>query len=135
LEKRRVTSTRICSTKDEREDQVNLSTIQGDRVWLEGTNLKIGYNKKITTKREGPFPILEVLGPVNYQLKLPEKWRMKNMFHASLLTPYNENEIHGPNYPRPPLEIIDGEEEWEIERIVGHKKNKELTVSRQMARI
>ena len=94
---------------------------KGDKVWLEGTNLKLGYNKKITTKREGPFAITEVLGPVNYALKLPLKWTMRNNFHAVLLTPYVENTIHGENYPRPPPDIIDGEQEWEVERIIGHK--------------
>ena len=39
---------------------------KGDRVWLEGTNLRLGYNKKITTKQEGLFDITEVCGPVNY---------------------------------------------------------------------
>ena len=67
---------------------------KGQKVWLEGRNLALGYNKKITTKREGPFEILEVYPPVNYKLKLPEKWRMYNMFHASLLTPYCENKVH-----------------------------------------
>jgi len=38
-------------------------------------NLSLSYNKKITTKREGPFLITEVLGPVNYRLKLPDKWK------------------------------------------------------------
>jgi len=72
---------------------------KGDRVWLEGTNLKLGYNKMITTKREGPFKITEVLGPVNYRLKLPERWWMVNIFHASLLTPYQDKEVHEENFP------------------------------------
>ena len=103
---------------------------KGDRVWLEGTNLKLGYNKKITTKREGPFKITEVLGPVNYRLQLPEKWRMVNIFHASLLTPYQENEVHGENFSRPSPDIIEGEPEWEIERIIGHsgKKNRKYHI-------
>jgi len=97
---------------------------KGDKVWLEGTNLKLGYNKKITTKREGPFTITEVLGPVNYRLKLPDKWRMRNIFHAVLLTPYEENGIYGENFPQPSPDVIDGEREWEIERIIGHKGSK-----------
>jgi len=71
---------------------------KGDKVWLEGTNLKLGYIKKITTKREGPFMITEILGPVNYRLKLPDKWRMHDNFHATLLMPYTENTVHGENY-------------------------------------
>ena len=93
---------------------------KGDRVWLEGTNLRLGLNKKITTKREGPFVITEVCGPVNFRLRLPEKWKITNIFHASLLTPYQENETYGENYPNPPPDVIEGQEEWEIERIISH---------------
>jgi hypothetical protein len=97
---------------------------EGQKVWLEGTNLRLGYNKKITTKREGPFKIKKVLGPVNYQLELPRNWKIHNGFHASLLTPYTENHIYGENFPRPSPDIINGEEEWEIECIMGHKGTK-----------
>src|ERR1700689_5127355 len=38
---------------------------KGDKVWLEGRNLKLGYNKKITTKCEGPFEITGVLPPTH----------------------------------------------------------------------
>ena len=93
---------------------------KGQLVWLEARNLKLRYNKKIATKREGPFEILEVLGPVNYRLKLPPHWKMYNTFHAVLLTPYTENDIHGPAYPKPPADIIDREPEWEVDRIIKH---------------
>ena len=43
------------------------------------------------------------------------------MFHASLLTPYKENDIHGPNFPEPPPDLINEEEEYEIERILKHR--------------
>src|SRR5260370_4113814 len=98
---------------------------KGDKVWLEGTNLNLGYNKKITTKREGPFKVTEVMGSVNYRLKLPPKWQIMNNFHACLLTPYHENATHGDNFPQPPPDLIDGQEEWEIERIVGHSGRKD----------
>ena len=97
---------------------------KGQKVWLEGTNLKLDYNKKITTKREGPFIIKEVLGPVNYQFKLPPRWRIHDVFHASLLTPYTETRVHRANYPHPPPDLIKGQSEWEIERIIGHKGTK-----------
>jgi hypothetical protein len=29
---------------------------------------------------------------------------------------------HGPNFSQPPLELIDGEEEYQVERIMGHRK-------------
>ena len=40
-------------------------------------------------------------------------------------TPYKENNIHGPNFPQPPPNLINGEEEYEVEWILkrqGHPK-------------
>ena len=73
-------------------------------------------------KREGPFVITEVLGPVTYRLKLPTTWRIHNVFHAVLLRPYKENEVYGENYTEPPPEIENGEEVYEVETILKHRK-------------
>ena len=63
-------------------------------VWLDTRHLKTNYHKKMAPKREGPFKIEEVLGPVTYQLKLPESWKIHKVFHATLLRPYKENEVY-----------------------------------------
>ena len=91
-------------------------------VWLDTRNMKTSYHKKMAPKREGPFEIEEVLGPVTYRLKLPNNWKVHNVFHAILLKPYEENEIHGKNFSLPPPEIIDGEESYEVESIQRHRK-------------
>ena len=57
---------------------------------------------------------------MNYRLKLPPHWKIYNNFHAILLTPHTETETYGPAYPEPPADIIDGEEEWEVDRIIKH---------------
>ncbi|ESK82045.1 hypothetical protein Moror_13433, partial [Moniliophthora roreri MCA 2997] len=98
---------------------------KGQKVWLEGKNLDFGYpTKKLSPKREGPFEIEEVMGPVTYKLKLPRQWRIHPVFHVGLLSPYKETDEHGANYLEPPPDIIDGHEEFEIEAIVGHKPRK-----------
>ena len=79
-------------------------------------------DKKMAFKREGPFEIEEVLGPLTYRLKLPESWRIHNVFHATLLRPYRESGIYGENYPSPPPNIEDGEEVWEVESILKHRR-------------
>ena len=58
---------------------------KGEKVWLDSRNLKTLYHKKMAPKREGPFEIIDVLGPLTYRLNLPEAWRIHNVFHASLL--------------------------------------------------
>ena len=95
---------------------------KGDKVWLEARNLKRSIpNPKFTPKREGPFSITKVLSPITYQLRLPKTWKIHPIFHASLLTPYKENSVHGRNFPTPPPDLIDGEEEYEIEKILCHR--------------
>jgi Chromo (CHRromatin Organisation MOdifier) domain len=74
-------------------------------------------------KREGLFKIEEVLGPVTYQLKLPESWRIHKVFHAALLQPYQENEVYRENYIQPLPDIEEGEEVYEVEQILKHRKH------------
>ena len=94
----------------------------GDKVWLEATNLRTpNRSKKMTPKREGPFTIERVISPLTYQLAIPSTWKIHPVFHASLLTPYIQNDTHGPSFTHPPPEIINNEEEYEVEAIVSHK--------------
>jgi Integrase core domain len=95
---------------------------KGQMVWLDLRHLKTNFHKKMAPKWEGPFKIEEVLGPVTYQLKLPESWRIHKVFHAALLRPYQENEVYGENYIRPPPDIEEGEEVYEVEQILKHRK-------------
>ena len=92
----------------------------GDRVWLDTKNLKTIYHKKIGLKQEGPFEIARVIRPVTYQLKLPTTWKIHNVFHAILLRQYNETEVYGANYLRPPPDLIKGEEVYKVENILKH---------------
>jgi hypothetical protein len=93
------------------------------KVWLDTRNLKMSHHKKIALKREGPFKIDEVLGPVTYRLKLPESWKIHNVFHAALLRPYIENKVYGNNYPKPLPELLEGEEVYEVEAIPSQKRH------------
>jgi len=57
------------------------------------------------------------------------------VFHASLLTPYKETDEHGTNFLEPPPELIEGEEEWEVEQILGKchfGRGKNTAISRKM---
>jgi hypothetical protein len=90
-------------------------------VWLEAKNLQLPYQTpKLAPKRHGPFRISKQVSPVAYQLQLPDTWKIHNVFHTSLLTPYRETPQHGPNYIKPPPELIEGEHEYEVEAIVNH---------------
>ena len=86
-------------------------------------NIKGPYeSKKLAPKREGPFTVSEVLGKYTYRLELPNTWRIHNVFDRSLLTPYVQTQEHGENYLQPPPDIVEGEEQFEIENILRHRR-------------
>ncbi|KAI5115935.1 hypothetical protein M0805_007711 [Coniferiporia weirii] len=97
----------------------------GDKVWLEATNLHFpNRSHKLAPKWEGPFPIIQVLSPLNYRLSLPPAWKIHPIFHASLLSAYMETNTHGPSFTQPPPDQIEGHQEFKIEAIISHKGNR-----------
>jgi hypothetical protein len=93
----------------------------GEQVWLKGKNLRFPHQAtKLNPKCYGPFKIIKEISPVAYQLQLPPSWNIHPVFHASLLSPYRETPSHGPNFSRPPPDLIDNEEEYEVEQIKAH---------------
>lgn len=99
----------------------------GDLVILDGRNIQTRRPKdKLDHKKHGPFVIEKVVLPTAMWISLPWKWKIHNVFHISLLEPYN-------NGTRPPLDQlkiiaesddIKGNEEWEIENILSSRKVK-----------
>jgi len=97
---------------------------EGDQVWLEAANLKLPYHTpKLAPRRQGPFRVSKVISPVAYRLALPLSWGIHDVFHTSLLLPYRETAAHGPNFTRPPPDLIEDEEEYEVEAIVNHRRH------------
>ncbi len=107
---------------------------EGDLMWLEGRHLRTNQpTTKLAPKRHGPFPIVQVMSPVNYRLKLPTQWSIHDVFHIDLLTPYRETDLHGSNYSRPPPDLVDNEEEYEVEKILdtrqfGRRRKKQYLI-------
>jgi hypothetical protein len=80
----------------------------GNKVWLEGTNLKrIKGTPKLSLRQYRPFEVATRISHVAYRLNLSETWKIHNVFHASLLTPYKETPEHGKNFLEPPPDIIN----------------------------
>jgi len=92
---------------------------EGDLAWLEGTNIRTTHPKaKLAPRRHGPFKVVYSTA-TNTKLLLPKSWRIHPVFHNSLISPYKETTAHGPNYTRPPPDIVEGEDEhYEVEIVL-----------------
>jgi hypothetical protein len=100
----------------------------GQKVLLDNADLRLNRpSRKLSERRSGPFEILERIGTHAYKLKLPSTWKTVHpVFHLSKLEPYHEDPSH-PNHTQPPPDILEGEPEWEVEKILdsrlsGHNK-------------
>ena len=106
----------------------------GDQVWLDGRNLQVDRpTAKLAARCHGPFKIEKVLSPLSYQLTLPHQWRIHLVFHVDLLAPYKETEFHGWNYTYLPPDLVEGEEQYEVERVLdswtfGRRRTKQYLI-------
>jgi len=77
--------------------------------------------KKLDYKKIGPFKMLARIGTSAYKLDLPASMRIHNTFQISLLELYNDNKLPSQRSEPPPLVIIEGEPEYELEEIIDSR--------------
>lgn len=90
----------------------------GDRVWLDMRNIRVDpARKKKLSERYQQFSVVKAIGRNAYQLDTPQG--IHNVFHTTLLRPVAHDPLPSQvqdDYQPPPM-IVNGEEEYEIERI------------------
>jgi len=92
----------------------------GDKVLLntKHLSLKMPGASKLYPKFVGPFLVVQKVNDVAFKLELPPSMHVHNVFHVSLLKQYQED----PNTsPPPPPEVIDGNLEFTVERVLAHR--------------
>jgi hypothetical protein len=100
----------------------------GDEVLINPHALELieskGKGRKLIQRKIGPFEITEVINPTAYRLRLPDSYPMHNVVNLQHLTKYNRS----PDKLRPvltnPRDILKSTEEYEVEKIVGERRNK-----------
>ena len=96
---------------------------KGDKVWLDTRNIKDPtLPDKIKPRKYGPFIIDKVYSKLAYGLILPKHWKIHPTFHAELLSPYQMNEWYRKTKTAPKPEIIEGQEEYKVEKVLDHQK-------------
>jgi len=99
----------------------------GDKVWLRRKNIRTTHpSNKLDHKNIGPYTVLEKIGSHAYKLDLPPTVKIHQVFHISLLEPTASTEpIPGHLQPPPPPVVIQEQQEWEVEKILDsrHQRN------------
>jgi len=93
----------------------------GDMVLLSTKNIGLHKNdqsSKLLPRYVGPFKILATIGELAYKLDLPPTMRIHPVFHISKLKTFHDD---GRMQPPPPPITVDGDEEFEVESIIGHR--------------
>jgi len=95
----------------------------GDLVMLSGRNIKTRRpSKKLDHKNHGPFQIEKIVSPLAVRLTLPRKWKIHNVFHVSLLEPYQTSEHRAPPDPSRVLreaDDIEQSEEYDVDEVMS----------------
>jgi len=91
----------------------------GDLAMLNARNLRTKRpSKKLSPKLDGPFKILEKKGSRAYKLEISPRWKIHPVFHVSLLETNRASNRLNREQPSLDPEDIEGDLEWEVERIV-----------------
>ena len=93
----------------------------GDCVWLDTHNIDdLLLSTKLKPRRCGPFKVKKVHSKLAYWLALPKHWKLHLVIHTDMLSHYHTNEWYSHAIPAPNPESVNGQEEYEVEKILGH---------------
>ncbi|CAI7796624.1 unnamed protein product [Closterium sp. NIES-53] len=101
------------------------SVAVGDQVLLDTRNLNLSHlPSKLRPRFCGPFLVEAQVTLVTFRLRLPDTWKLHNAFHVQLLKPYKDpnQQFQGRQLPPPPHVLIQDEPEYEVERVLTHRR-------------
>jgi len=101
-----------------------LSFSPGDMVYLDSEDIQTTRpSKKLSHRCLGPYPVERRVGKYAYRLVLPPPMRhLHPVFNVVKLSPAPDDPIVGRRRnPPPPPELVDGEEEYVVEKILNSR--------------
>jgi hypothetical protein len=101
----------------------------GDQVMLSTVNFRVmnpNRTVKLMPRFIGPLPVKKVISDVAYELELPASLKVHPVFHVSKLKAYRpDTGFDRDQAPRPAPEIVEGEEMYEVERILDRRERRQ----------
>jgi transposase InsO family protein len=102
----------------------------GDQVLLSSSHINLASqakrpSKKLQHRFIGPYQIIQKISPVAYKLAIPDTLKIHPVFHVSILRPYTDPDSithRSPSSPPPAPISIQDHDEFEVERILDHRK-------------
>jgi len=96
---------------------------KGDRILLSTKDLvfKERPSKKLMERYVGPYAIEEIVSSNAVKLRLPSSMRIHPVVNVSQIVQYKEQVKRQKKEKGKPVEV-EGEEEWEVEKILNKKK-------------
>ncbi|TFY58379.1 hypothetical protein EVJ58_g6460 [Rhodofomes roseus] len=108
----------------------------GSKVLVNPHSLELvdvqGTGKKLVQRMLGPFTVQERINPLVYKLALPDTYPMNPVLNIEHLRQYREDTeaqfsaIDRPTVPDPRHSDLLASQEWEVEDIIGWRRNRSL---------
>jgi len=97
----------------------------GDLVMLSTKDLKYQMvrrrTEKLTERFVGPYRIKKIVSSNAVELELPSTIKIHSVVNVSRIRRYVE-QVKGQRKEQPAPVVIEGEEEWEVERILNKQR-------------
>ena len=111
---------------DQRRRHVDERIRVGAMVWLSTNDITLPWDKERRTKKlrqkyYGPFEVLQQTSPVSFKLRLPAQSNLFPIFHANLLLPATDVDMHGKKRQALPAVSIE-DNTYEVESILAKRR-------------
>jgi hypothetical protein len=99
----------------------NQSQTPRHQVWLDLRHVKMDRQPKKLDARNAKYTVLERIGSQAYRLNTPSG--IHNVFHTWLLRPAASDPLPSQQQTdyQPPAIMVDGQEEWHVEKILKER--------------
>ncbi len=102
---------------------IRFKAVGSPKLNTKNIRFKAVGSPKLLPRWVGPFTIVAKVADTSYKLKLPDSWRIHNVFHVSLLKLYLRS-ARNLDADSPQLRFEDGAPVFQIDKVLTHRERK-----------